>query len=84
MSKKEQPKFDVTTHKYVPKHEKLSEEQKLDLLEKYNISENQLPKIVKNDAAIQKLIPEAGDVIKITRKSPTIGEMEYYRVVSNV
>ncbi|MFH1972718.1 MAG: DNA-directed RNA polymerase subunit H [archaeon] len=76
-------KFDVSTHYFVPKHEKLSEEDKLALLEQYNISEIQLPKIMKSDPAIQKFNPKSGDVIKITRISPTIGEAVYYRLVSN-
>jgi DNA-directed RNA polymerase subunit H (RpoH/RPB5) len=84
MSTKETPKFDVTTHKFVPKHIKLNEEEKLALLEKYNISENQLPKILKSDAAIQHLAPTAGEVIKIIRKSLTQGEVDYYRVITNV
>ena len=77
-------KFDVTTHSFVPKHEMLSEEEKLILLEKYNITENQLPKILKGDPAIQHLTPKSGDVIRIYRKSPTIGETEYFRLVTNV
>jgi len=86
MSPKEtsETKFDVTTHSFVPKHIKLSEEEKEEVLEKFNISENQLPKIIKSDPAIQKFNPKAGDVIKILRKSPTIGETVYYRLVTNV
>ncbi len=83
-AKEEKSKFDVTTHKFVPKHIKLSEEDKLKLLEKYNITDNQLPKIIKSDPAIQHLAVELGDVIKIIRKSPTIGDTEYFRLVANV
>ena len=83
MSEKEK-KFDVGTHSYVPKHEKLSEEEKLAILEKFNIAENQLPKIVKSDASISSLNAKAGDVIRIKRKSLTIGETDYYRLVTNV
>ena len=76
-------KFDVSNHQFVPKHEKLTEEEKEKVLAKYNISENQLPKIKKADPAIQKFDPKSGDVIRIIRKSPTIGDTEYFRIVSN-
>lgn len=82
--KETQEKFDISTHIFVPKHFKLSDEEKQKLLDKYNISEVQLPKISKSDPAIQKMEIKSGDVIKIIRNSPTVGEMEYYRIVANV
>ena len=47
-----------------------------------------MPKISKNDAALKTLEEmygkiEAGRIIKIVRKSSTLGFTEYYRVVSN-
>ncbi|MBU4242327.1 MAG: DNA-directed RNA polymerase subunit H, partial [Nanoarchaeota archaeon] len=41
----------------------------------------QLPKISKNDPAIKELEVKKGDLIKIERKSPTIGKSIFYRVV---
>ena len=75
--------MDVSTHILVPKHVKLSEEEKKELLEEYNISLKQLPKITKSDPAIEHMETETGDVIKIIRKSPARGEINYYRVVIN-
>lgn len=75
--------FDVKTHIYVPKHEILTEEETKKILEKYNISLGQLPRILKNDPAIKNMNPEVGQVVRIHRKSPTIGKTEYYRVVVN-
>ncbi len=77
-------KFDVQKHILVPKHTKLSEEEKLKTLEQYNLSLTQLPKILIDDSAIQELDVNEGDIIKIERKSPTIGKSYFYRVVSNV
>ena len=73
----------VANHFLVPKHLKLSEEEKKELLEKLNISLKELPKIYNTDAAIQDLKAEAEDIIKITRNSKTAGESVYYRVVIN-
>lgn len=73
--------FDITTHVLVPVHRKLSDEEKQKLLERFNISLRQLPRILKSDPAIQKLDPKPGEVIEIMRKSKTVGEAPYYRVV---
>ena len=75
----EQP--NILKHNLVPEHTKLSEEEKKKVLEYYNISIKQLPKILLNDPAIQHFQPQIGDVIKIRRKSPTAKETLFYRVV---
>ncbi|MBI2651063.1 DNA-directed RNA polymerase subunit H [Candidatus Woesearchaeota archaeon] len=77
-------KFKVDKHILIPKHSKLSDSQKEKLLEKYNISMNELPRILKTDAAISSLEPKPNDIIKIARKSPTAGEAFFYRVVVDV
>lgn len=77
-------KFKADEHLLIPKHIKLSETQKEKLLEKYNISVKELPKILKTDPAIISLNAKPGDVIKITRKSPTASEAAFYRVVVDV
>jgi DNA-directed RNA polymerase subunit H len=71
----------VGEHILVPKHERLEQEEKKQILEKYNVSIKQLPKIKRKDPAIKDMDVEVGDVIKITRKSPTYGKFEFYRVV---
>ena len=73
--------FDITKHSLVPKHVKLSEEEKQELLKKHSLNLSQLPMILFSDAAIQNLKPEVGDVIKIIRDSPTDVESVFYRVV---
>ena len=74
----------VEKHVLVPRHIKLSDKDNQALLEQYNISIKELPKIQKDDPAIAKLDVKPGDVIKIIRKSPTAGEADFYRSVTNV
>ena len=73
--------FDVTKHVLVPKHTKLSQKEKENLFEKYDISEAELPKISKKDPAIAHLKVKSGDVIMIERESVTAGKAIFYRVV---
>ena len=81
MSKRKQI---VEKHVLVPKHIKISEKEKEEVLKEYNITLKELPKILKDDPAIEKLNVKAGDVIKVIRKSPTSGESVFYRGVTNV
>ena len=73
--------FDITNHILVPEHIKLPDADKEKILKQYNISQNQLPQILLTDPAIQHLIPKIGDVIRIKRPSPTVGETFFYRVI---
>jgi len=66
-------------HILQPKHLKLNEKEANEILQKFNISRAQLPKILSTDTAL----PEGcsvGDIIKIERKE---GERTnpYFRVV---
>jgi len=74
-------KFEVAKHVLVPKHTKVSEKEKKELLEKYAIDLENLPRIQPTDAAIQHLDVKEGDIIKIERASPTAGETVFYRRV---
>ena len=77
----EKEKFDIMQHSLVPKHVKLNEEEKKELLKKYNISLKQLPSIIDKDPVVKLLNAVPDDVIKIVRKSQTSGESSYYRVI---
>ena len=79
MAKKQ--KVSIKHHMLIPKHIKMSEKEKEELLKKYNISIKELPKIKIDDPAIAGLNVKEGDVIKIIRQSPTAGETEFYRGV---
>lgn len=76
-------KFSVQDHIFVPKHTKLSDEEKQKVLEQFNISLNQLPRILKSDPAIAEFDAKPGDVIKIERKSVTTGKSFFFRVVTH-
>lgn len=66
-------------HILQPKHTKLTEEEAQKVLEQYNVSKAQLPKIFLNDPALPEGC-EIGDIIKIERKGE--GEVSFYfRVV---
>ena len=81
---KKKSKFKVDKHVLTPKHSKVSDKEKENLLAKYNVTPKEMPKILKTDAAIKELDAKIGDVIKVTRKSQTAGESYYFRVVSDV
>ncbi len=66
-------------HVLQPKHTKLSEKESQELLERYNISKAQLPKILSTDPALPEGC-QVGDIIKIERKNKDKIEI-YYRVV---
>lgn len=68
-------------HILVPKHEVLTKEQEDHLMQSFNISKKQLPKMFAKDAAIQYLNPKKGDIIKVTRASETSGKTVFYRAV---
>lgn len=74
-------KFDVTKHTLVPKHKILSKSKVKNLLEKYNITKGQIPKILLTDPVVEKIGAKLGDVIEITRESKTAGKSYFYRVV---
>ncbi len=75
---------DITKHILVPKHTKLSDKEKKEVLESYNVTLDDLPRIRISDPAIKHLHPKVGDMIKVLRKSPTAGESVFYRGVIDV
>ena len=77
----EKKNLKITDHIYQPKHEILPKNQAEDVLKKYNTKPGQLPYILQSDKGIEDLDPRPGDIIKITRRSPTSGESVYYRYV---
>ena len=69
-----------------PKHEVLTERAATIQLNKIGLTRDELPLIAYRDAALQQLIEDGveiklNDVIRITRKSKTVGEAYYYRRV---
>ena len=74
----------VPNHVYVPKHEIMIKKEAEQVLMQYNCKPTELPLIFVNDPAIIGLGVKPGDMIKITRTSPTAGESIYYRYVVEV
>lgn len=74
-------KKDEIQHSLIPKHEKLSEAEKKRILEQFKATNDDLPKILISDPAIRHIDIKPGDVIKITRNSPTAVKYVYYRGV---
>ena len=80
-SKKEAKKeIDVLAHNLVPKMEIIKEDAKKRILEKYSITQEQLPRFKSNDPAVKKLEAKPGDIIKIEREDAT-GKYNVYRIV---
>lgn len=69
-------------HQLIPEHILLTDDQAKELLNKYNITKDNLPKIKKKDPALTifDIKAEEGDVILIKRKEET-AMYDYYRVV---
>ena len=74
----------VPDHVYVPKHEIISKKEAEEVLKKYNCKPTELPLIFVTDPAILGLGVKPGDMIKISRKSPTAGKSLYYRYVVEI
>ena len=82
--KKKSEKLDIKNHILVPKHEKCSETEKKNVLQRFNAELKDFPKMNINDAALYNLDVKPGDLIKITRNSPTAGKSTFYRVVIEI
>ncbi|MEM4263528.1 MAG: DNA-directed RNA polymerase subunit H [Candidatus Woesearchaeota archaeon] len=76
--------FDVTKHMLVPKHSIASDAEKKKIIQRYCLTGQELPRILKTDPAIINLKPKEGDIIKIIRNSPTAGKAIFYRRVVSV
>jgi DNA-directed RNA polymerase subunit H len=74
-------KQEARQHILIPKHKKLSEKEKAEVLERFHITINELPSIHKSDPALVGMDVEVGDVIMIERKSHTAGKAVFYRGV---
>lgn len=64
--------FNITKHALVPRHEKATPKEVQQLTEKYQLNNvSQLPRLSASDPVVQYYNFKRGDVIKITRPSPT-------------
>ncbi len=80
---KEEQETPHVHHVLIPLHEKLTDKERKELLARYNVTFRELPKIIIGDAALTGMDVAVGDVIRITRVSPTAGKTYFYRGVSS-
>ena len=73
--------FNITKHRFVPRHDVIFDQEEIDsIMTRFKIkSKNQLPLILKTDAMARYLNLQPGQIVKITRHSPTCGEHIIYR-----
>ncbi|MBI5390017.1 DNA-directed RNA polymerase subunit H [Candidatus Woesearchaeota archaeon] len=76
-------KFDISTHQLVPDHKILSDKEKKEFFDRYQITPKEVPKILITDPAIVAFEPKEGDIVRVKRKSPTAGDTVFYRVIIN-
>ena len=74
-------KFNILDHELVPEHIVLSKEEAEEVLKKFNIKPEQLPKILTTDPVVRAIGAKKGDIIKIIRKSKTASKAIAYRLV---
>jgi len=73
--------FNITQHEIVPRHILLSEEEANKVLEEFDATKSQLPKLLSTEPVAKYYGMKSGDVCKILRHSPMTGESFYYRIV---
>ena len=77
----EKHQLNIMGHKLVPLHIIISDKEKEDLFKKYNITPDQLPKILNTDPVSISISAQPGQIVKIVRKSHTAKEAVAYRLV---
>jgi len=73
--------FNILNHELVPEHIILKENEIKEVLEKFNIKPENLPKILLSDPVVKAINAKEGNILKIVRKSKTAGISIYYRIV---
>jgi DNA-directed RNA polymerase subunit H (RpoH/RPB5) len=72
--------INIVNHRDVPHHEVIDENDKKELLIKYNIKQENLPIILRDDAMARYLGLRPGEIVRILRPSPTSGTYVSYRI----
>ncbi len=75
------PSFNIFEHVLVPKHEIVQQEERQQVLNEYRVQPYQLPRLKASDPAVKAIGAKPGDIVRITRDSPTAGKYVSYRYV---
>lgn len=71
----------ISEHYLVPLHEIVPKEKHDEVLKKYGLDSDNMPRISREDPAAEEIGAKKGDMIKITRDSPTAGKAIFFRTV---
>lgn len=76
-----QLKFDITTHRIAMPHRILKDDEKTEVMKKFNITEarNQIPWVDSQDPMVKWIGGRPGDIVEVTRHSDVAGSELYYR-----
>lgn len=72
---------DILKHQLVPRHEILSPKEKKEVLESLGVTDKKIPRIKSDDPVVKAIEAKKGDMLRISRDSPTAGSSVYYRIV---
>lgn len=74
-------KINITRHRLQPKYTLLSEEEMGAVLEKYNATKSQIPRMLITDPIARYYGVKSNSMFKIVRNSPSTGENTTYRYI---
>jgi len=74
-------KNSILEHELVSKHEVMTKKDVAEMLDKYGIALENLPRIKEDDAAVIAIGAKKRDILRIVRNSRTAGDAVYYRMV---
>jgi DNA-directed RNA polymerase subunit H len=75
------PSFNLYEHVLVPRHEIVASDEREKLLNQYRVQPYQLPRLKASDPAVKAIGARPGDIVKISRESPSAGKYLSYRYV---
>ena len=76
--------FNILNHKFVPTHRVLNDEEKVEVMKKYNImKDSELPEISRFDPVAKAIGLRPNQLCEITRSSSTSITTKYYRLCYN-
>ena len=73
--------INIIENNYVPQHQVLTDEERIDFVKSYQITRDKLPKLYLYDPISRYYNMKIGDVVRIYRPSPNSGVAITYRVV---